>query len=272
MGYTRVVVLGGGPVGLLCAIEAKAQGFDPVTIIEKRLHYTRNNVPQLHNPLLAHLKKLDDKKEMQLEGELGGAPFKVIEPVLLQKAIDSGVHVMRPFLVESLVPTSEKQNGRYKSVSLTIRQCDARGKQRIADAPPKVLEVDLIIIATGGTAAEDTLVTHTLGFQYEKLKAENYMALGIFEKAPVDGPYPQDEIVEAADKIARMGGICFHTADYQYLLSNLGGITSSDFELLKKSQDLLTQLVTRLEKSAHDYHWPARKDQGGGTESLCVQA
>jgi 2-polyprenyl-6-methoxyphenol hydroxylase-like FAD-dependent oxidoreductase len=250
MGYTRVVVLGGGPVGLLCAIEARVQGFREVTIIEKRGEYTRHNVPQLGPKLIKHLRTLDDEKEIPLEGATGGASFKQIEPVLLRKAMSLGVALKRPYLVRSLHGSSEKQKGRYKSVVLTIQQCDARGKQVIADAKPEVLEADLLIIATGATAAEDTLVTQTLGFQYEKLKAENYMALGIFEETDIEGDYPEKKIVEAADKIVRIGGICFKTADYQYLLSNLGGITSSDFALLKKSQDLLTQLVTSL-KRAH---------------------
>jgi 2-polyprenyl-6-methoxyphenol hydroxylase-like FAD-dependent oxidoreductase len=58
MGIQRVVILGGGPVGLLCAIEARQQGFGEVTIIEKRGEYTRLNVPQLTPGLMGHLEGL----------------------------------------------------------------------------------------------------------------------------------------------------------------------------------------------------------------------
>jgi 2-polyprenyl-6-methoxyphenol hydroxylase-like FAD-dependent oxidoreductase len=58
MGIQRVVILGGGPVGLLCAIEAIQQGFGEVTIIEKRGEYTRLNVPQLTPGLMGHLEGL----------------------------------------------------------------------------------------------------------------------------------------------------------------------------------------------------------------------
>jgi flavin-dependent dehydrogenase len=182
MPYNHVVIVGGGPVGLLCAIEAKRQGFQSVTIIEKRGEYTRHNVPQIGEPLLKHLKKinlgLNDTEKMPIErNALGGASFREIEPVLLNKARDGGATVYRPYLINSLRGGSEKQNGRFKEVVLTIQECDAKGKAVVANAKPLQIRANLLIIATGGGAAEDPIVTQTLGFQYERLKPENYMAL-----------------------------------------------------------------------------------------------
>ena len=59
---------------------------------------------------------------------------------------------------------------------------DDKAKKLDAAAGPHVLGgVDLLVIATGGGAIDDQLITRNLGFKYEKLKAKNYMAYGIFE-------------------------------------------------------------------------------------------
>jgi 2-polyprenyl-6-methoxyphenol hydroxylase-like FAD-dependent oxidoreductase len=79
MPFNRVAVIGGGPIGLMCAIEAKQQGFREVYLIEKRPEYTRMNVPQLWPDVRKHLKKVIP--EVRLDKRLmGGVSFRQIEP------------------------------------------------------------------------------------------------------------------------------------------------------------------------------------------------
>jgi 2-polyprenyl-6-methoxyphenol hydroxylase-like FAD-dependent oxidoreductase len=56
--FQHVVILGGGPVGLLCANEAKRY-FPYVTIVEKRSTYSRTNLPVV-DPELRKWAILDD--------------------------------------------------------------------------------------------------------------------------------------------------------------------------------------------------------------------
>ena len=52
----RFIILGGGPVGLLCAIKGPTEfPSGSVWLIEKRSGYTRLNVPQIGTGLQKHL-------------------------------------------------------------------------------------------------------------------------------------------------------------------------------------------------------------------------
>lgn len=57
MSIKLVVILGGGPIGRMCTIEAKKH-FKSVTIIEKWAGYTRTNVPVLQDDIKQHLRNL----------------------------------------------------------------------------------------------------------------------------------------------------------------------------------------------------------------------
>jgi flavin-dependent dehydrogenase len=262
MSYEQVVILGGGPVGLICAIEAKNY-FHDVAIIEKRKGYTRLNVPILETAsedlgksqkesLLGHLKKLNTEGKMPLSdavGGPGGASFSQIEKALAEKAQALGVKLLRPYVVSSVQGCGEKKNGRYKCIVLRVQLWDDRAKKTMFGKASRPIWANLLVIATGGGAAADPVITKTLGFTYEKLKAKNYMAYGIFNDSGQEGMVP-DDVEKAFSKIARQGAVCFRTADYQYLLSSLSGISKSDFALLKQSQETLKRLLVAL-KTGH---------------------
>jgi 2-polyprenyl-6-methoxyphenol hydroxylase-like FAD-dependent oxidoreductase len=73
----HVIVLGGGPIGLISAIEAKLKGAKAVTVYEKRSEpYSRKNVPTLEKDALNKLKELgvyDElfRSEQEAEEESG---------------------------------------------------------------------------------------------------------------------------------------------------------------------------------------------------------
>lgn len=245
MSFEQVVILGGGPVGLICAIEAKNY-FHDVAIIEKRKAYSRLNVPQVQEPLLSHLRKLNTDEKMPLSGEMGGASFSQIEKALLEKAQALGVKLLRPYVVSSVEGCGEKKNGRYKSIVLRIQLWDDRTKKTMFGKASRPIWANLLVIATGGGAAADPVITRTLGFTYEKLKAKNYMAYGIFKDSEPQEDMVPENIEKAFNKIARQGAVCFRTAEYQYLLSSLSGISKADFALLKQSQEALKRLLVAL--------------------------
>jgi 2-polyprenyl-6-methoxyphenol hydroxylase-like FAD-dependent oxidoreductase len=249
-----VIILGGGPIGLLCAIEAATQGFREVCLIEKRPEYTRLNVPILRTEVKEHLRAVTAKntgKRIEPDFLLGGLSFKEIEPPLLEKALFMGVKLKRPCVVTHVRGSSEIKFGRFKHMVLTLNAWDQENKRVNMGVPSEEIKANLLIVATGAGAALDSIVTQTLGFGYEKLKPENYMALGIFDhgEEPDEDP-AANEIFKAAARIASQGGICFKCGDYQYLLSSLSGITSSDFKLLKQSQPLLQELVIALKRAS----------------------
>ena len=98
MAYKRVVVLGGGPIGLLCAIEAKQQGFREVYLIEKRPEYTRPNVPQLYKKVLKHIDRLVPG-EIQFERKnMGNLPFEQNRVAATSKSHKFGRYCEAQFL------------------------------------------------------------------------------------------------------------------------------------------------------------------------------
>jgi len=267
MGINRVVILGGGPIGLFCAIEASLH-FNDVWIIEKRPRFTRLNVPQVSDEKLhAHLVSLDPHEKLP-RPELGShfGSIKQIERTLLEQAVSRGVTIMRPYVVRGVQGdslTSVQAGGdadkphRYKRIRLTYRQWDDGNKKMDARTNDHVLGgVDLLVVATGGGAVDDPLVIQNLGFKYEKLKAKNYMAYGIFEPSPELEDVPQKEAMsDLYDKVTGGRSIAYETGkrqsvDLQYFLPALAGITKKDFKDLKASRALLQRVLVAL-KSGH---------------------
>jgi cation diffusion facilitator CzcD-associated flavoprotein CzcO len=220
MPFTQVVILGGGPIGLLCAIEAKKY-FRKVLIVEKRSEYSRNNVPALNPPLIKHLKEIGVDKDLWPTGEAGSTSlsFARFEEVLWQKAKANGVSMERGYVVSALDGVGRMPNGSYKQIVLTLSEWDEKKKEIFKDATRLFEKADLLVVASGGAAATDEMVTGKLGFSFAKLKARNYAAYGIFTPPKVITQQEVDEKLKffglfgqvISDKIA------FPTADHNYL-------------------------------------------------------
>jgi 2-polyprenyl-6-methoxyphenol hydroxylase-like FAD-dependent oxidoreductase len=83
MPIKNICIMGGGPIGLFSAIEAKQQFQKAkVTVIEKRLDYTRLNIPSLENPIRRHLKSLDLIQQTIKDQTSGFAPLSTMEEAL----------------------------------------------------------------------------------------------------------------------------------------------------------------------------------------------
>lgn len=238
MSFKNIVVLGGGPIGLMCAIEAK-QRFKNVTIVEKRSGgYTRTNVPQLQNPIVKHLNTIGVGQQLW-QGQTPGSSvaFSRIEDSLWAKAQGVGVVMERGYFLEGIMGSGPRKtsDGRYKSMNLTVRQWDDRAKGPAAGGAFKALSCDLLIVAAGGSATTDPVMLSKLGFGHRKLKAKNYGAFGIFS---TDGHQPKQETKLAVAPIATQmvdGKISFNTPDHNYLLVTLSKCTKSDFKRLQSN-------------------------------------
>lgn len=99
------VVVGGGPVGLATAIEAKQSGFD-VTIVEKREDYIRNQTFFLFDSSLELLEKwglsIPEMKVIDIGegGKIGLVQIKVLEKYLQKRASDLGIENVHGELVD----------------------------------------------------------------------------------------------------------------------------------------------------------------------------
>ena len=265
MAIKWVVVLGGGPIGLMSAIEA-SKYFKEVFIIEKRTEYTRSNVPVLQDAVKQHLKDL--KLEKQLGWKENNEPslaFSQIEEALWDKAQSKGVKMKRGFVVTDVVGSDKKPNGMFKTMTLTI--CPWDHKTRSADTTkPISMRADLLVIATGGGAQGDG-ITSKLGFVWEELKAKNYAAYGIFEpgavysyggnnnnaKAPVFNSELKKALYEPVKAIvpgaSGTGKTSITTKEHNYLLVTLAGITRADFKELQANNTKLQKLLMAVGKT-----------------------
>lgn len=254
MPFNRVVILGGGPIGLLCAIEAK-RCFENVVIIEKRSGYTRTNVPSLNNALVGHLEKIGVAEALWPKSPPGLPPttgnpiaFSKIEEALWQKAQGIGVTMERGFTISALLGETKMANGRFKRIRITLAPWDEKNKCIVPHAATREIFTDLLVVASGGSASRDALILQTLGFQFTMLKAKNYAAYGIFTPGQSVGEkdYAQQSRFAALTNEIVSGKIAFPTADHNYLLVTLSQCTRDDFKYLQRNTKAFHTLLTAI--------------------------
>lgn len=248
MAFKRVVILGGGPIGLLCAIEAKKY-FRKVFIVEKRSGYNRVNVPALGRQLLNHLTEIGVAQNLWPTGAAGATSlsFQRLEEALWGKAQADGVLMERGYVVSALTGKQQMPNGAYKEIKLEFSKWDEEHKKIIKDATPIESTVaDLLVVASGGRASEDQALDK-LDFSFTKLKAKNYAAYGIFTPPIWDGKLAADTN-EFRGLFGQVIGdkIAFPTPDHNYLLIQLSKCTKSDFKYLQTNSKALHTLLTTV--------------------------
>jgi 2-polyprenyl-6-methoxyphenol hydroxylase-like FAD-dependent oxidoreductase len=245
MSYKNIYVLGGGPIGLMCAIEAK-QYFRNVTIIEKRQGYTRTNVPALQQDITKHLTGLGlDKTLWQGRSPGDSVAFSRIEEALWDRARSEGVEMKRGFFIQGILGRKQLPNGRFKYMTLILKAWDDQAKKADPYGRTMALDCDLLIVAAGGGAAGDPVILETLGFTYDKLKAKNYGAFGIFEEGKERPTLDSGKQTAISKQTKQMtsGNISFRTPDHKYLLVTLSGCTKADFKALQSNAEKLRKVL-----------------------------
>lgn len=261
MSFKKVVVVGAGPLGLMAAIEAQQNFVSDVTLIEKRIGYTRLNVPTLDPKITQHFQKINVadtiwKPGVSNHGDSVG--FSKIEEALFAKATGAGVKVERGWTVEGLLGRDKNKRGRYKTIVLTLRRWDEKGRKIMMGGGGKVIETDFLIVSTGGAAAADPLVTNKLGFHFHKLAPTDYGAYGIFtpqvKSAPDPSAFSQEDYDRQKQDRALAGAvsgrkIAFHTEDHNYLLVTLQNCSAADFKRLRDTPAKLKQVLLAIGKA-----------------------
>lgn len=245
MPVKNICIMGGGPIGLFSAIEAKQQ-FEKakVTVIEKRLDYTRLNIPSLENPIRRHLKALDliDKTIKDQSG--GYAPLSTMEKAFYEKAEDVGVKMKRGYVITGITGSGKLPNNRYKTMRLNISEWDNAKKQLKAKGRSDILNCDLLVVAMGGGAVNEQIVLESLGFSYEVLKAENYGVYGIYEGDGNKAQYGNQLRGQFKEAINQIGiPTDLSSTQHNYLLLTLKGCTARDFDEIRRDNDSLRTML-----------------------------
>lgn len=250
MSFHSAVVLGAGPIGLFAAIDARQNFVKDVTLVEKRSEYTRTNVPQLQPEIVKHIQDVGIADNLWKDSEAGSSiAFSKIEKELLKKALAIGVKMERGFTVQGLIGRNKNKFGRYKSITLILKEWNDRSKSSPMYGRGKVLETDFLVVCSGGAAAADPVVTQQLGFTFQRLKAKNYGAYGIFvPHKRGQGEQTEEELSRRIDfqKATRnlvAGQIGFSTPDHNYLLVTLTACPKKDFKFLKENTAKLKQVL-----------------------------
>jgi hypothetical protein len=246
MPIKNICIMGGGPIGLFSAIEAKQQ-FEKakVTVIEKRLDYTRLNIPSLENPIRRHLKALDLIDKTIKDQTSGFAPLSTMEKALYDKAEDVGVKMKRGHVITGITGSGKLPNDRYKTMRINISEWDNAKKQLKAKGRSDILNCDLLVVTVGGGAVNEQIVLETLGFSYEVLKAENYGVYGIYEGNHSNPQYDNSLRGQFRAEINKIGiPTDLSSTEHNYLLLTLKGCTAKDFdEIRQDNQGLRTMLA-----------------------------
>ena len=198
-----VAVIGGGPTGLLAAIEAARQGATRVTVYEGRSEpYSRRNVPTLNETTMAKLAEVGVYDELfgwRVVGRAPGyvakdgtgqVPILFLEEALTRRAVDLGIRIFRGSKPRSVEASRKSKGSRAAAATLEMtgtftqyRHEESGGREDIwAETVPVPSErADLVILAVGAGASGDPFITETFGIRYKRLAARDYGFYGLFE-------------------------------------------------------------------------------------------
>jgi 2-polyprenyl-6-methoxyphenol hydroxylase-like FAD-dependent oxidoreductase len=201
-----VAVMGGGPVGMLAAIETSMRG-GKVIVYEARGGdsgkelYNRLNTIKLHDGTIQRLKKVGVWNEVWDKMDQGAhaVPVGALESILLTRA-------------KSL---SVKFN-EGKTVSDAVRSKDGKTVTLTVDGEDKPVIVQLVVVAAGAGFAkggDKVSMAEKFGFEVVKADAKDYAVTGAFNPKSAD---------RGGNKKGQMGwSYGFQAPEVTYLLSQL---------------------------------------------------
>lgn len=222
-----VAVVGGGPIGLLAAVEARMAGASLVTVFEGRTDpYSRMNVLKIEEGSLKRFAAagvFDQLFPNYDPSKTQVAAVKDIEAALEGRCLALGVKLQRDRFL------------------LDVKRDEKGTVQLFFTNDPTPYSCDFLIVATGGSVASaqkhanNVKLSDKLGVSFQKAAVKDYAAVGLFKKD-----------AEKAEKIKSVGWqYDFDTAETQYVVAQL---TEEEFNDLGNNPRKLVERIqqTRL--------------------------
>jgi Domain of unknown function (DUF4157)/FAD binding domain len=173
----HVAVAGGGPIGLMAAIEARLQGAQ-VTVFEGReQQYSRRQVLKLEDLTIQKLRKfgvyeeLFGKQAPKGNEEISAIAVKYVEKALKRRALELGIKIETGFYL-----TNAQMSKKSPDLELELEKGEEKRTQ----------SVQLLIVAVGpGINKPDkrtgVVLKDQLGFEYDVKKVVDYAVTGLME-------------------------------------------------------------------------------------------
>ena len=200
-----VAVVGGGPIGLLAAVEARMAGASQVHVYEGRNDpYSRLNVLKIDSPQLQRFRTAGIFDAIFPKGVIGTgtASVKSIEMALEDRCNMLGIRLERGLF---LVDVKRNEDG---EVELLFQGEDK----------PKTC--DVLIVATGASIASaqkhanNVVLSDNLGVPIQKSEVKDYAAVGVFSKNSTRGDGKNNDTTDG-------WAYDFETDEVKYIVTQL---------------------------------------------------
>ena len=182
----RVGVVGGGPIGLMAALEARLQGVDVILFEARTDEYSRRQVLALDESTIQKFAKFGIQYELLKDPDRKGdgnlVAVKYIEKALRSRAVELGIDIRTGWF---LAGAKEGEDG--KTTKATFQVGLDKRRARIQQE-----ELDLLVVAAGAGLSRANKYTGAvlgdeLGFKFDVKEARDYAVVGLFESSQKGG-------------------------------------------------------------------------------------
>lgn len=239
----RVGVVGGGPVGLMAALEARMRGVDVILFEARTDEYSRRQVLVLDQSTVQKFARFGIRQELlygpEAKGNSGSVAVKYIEKVLRDRCAELGVEIRTGWF---LAQAKEGDDGTTTRAVFQVGQ-DKR-KARLQEE-----ELDLLVVAAGAGVAKSNKYTGSvlgdeLGFKFDVKEAKDYAVVGLFESTE-EGRSNRGEGASTAEK--KRWAYRFNTPKVTYVLQQIPPQLYQEFQGVdgKKKMEAFLQKVAK---------------------------
>jgi len=185
----KIGVVGGGPIGLMAALESRLSGADVVMFEARSDEYSRRQVLALDSSTLQKFAKFGILGELLKDGDRKGderrVAVKYIEKALRARALELGVEIRTGWFLGG---AKEGEDGKTRA-TFQVGQDKRKAQMRQE-------ELDLLVVAAGAGLSRANKYTGAvlgdeLGFKFHVRETKDYAVVGLFQ--PTKAQAPQTE-------------------------------------------------------------------------------